>query len=205
MPKSDACNTTSIASTPRAAEGPPVFDVESLVAVYYPYVRRLALSMLDDGSDNGAAEADDAAQETFIAACQAWDTFRGEAQLRTWLTAIAVNVCRGRLRKRKRRQRLHQALTALQRLTSGPLAPEETALQNEADAHLWQAVDKLGEKHRLPIVLRYVHELSVPEIAAVLGISEGTVHSRLHTARQRLQAQLNHRFAPKEACDAPDA
>jgi RNA polymerase sigma-70 factor (ECF subfamily) len=52
-------------------------------------------------------------------------------------------------------------------------------------------VDSLGDKHRLPIILRYVHELSTPEIAAILGLSEGTVHSRLHYARQRLQASLS--------------
>ncbi len=180
-------------------------EIEGLVTLYYPYIRRLALSILDDGSDNGAAEADDAAQETFIAACRALHTFRGESHLRTWLTSIAVNTCRARLRKRKARQALHTTLAALHWLSAKPAAPEDAALQSESDTSLWRAVDGLGEKHRLPVILRYVHELTVPEIAASLGISEGTVHSRLHVARMRLQARLGDIPARKEASDDSDA
>jgi RNA polymerase sigma-70 factor (ECF subfamily) len=55
---------------------------------------------------------------------------------------------------------------------------------------LWRAIHALDDKHRLPVVLFYYHDLPTVEIAQVLGISEGTVHSRLHTARQRLRAQL---------------
>ena len=74
-------------------------DIEALVAAHYPYIHRLATSILDDHH-----EADDAAQDTFIAACRTLDTYRGEANLKTWLTAIALNVCRSRLRKRKMRR-----------------------------------------------------------------------------------------------------
>jgi RNA polymerase sigma-70 factor (ECF subfamily) len=48
----------------------------------------------------------------------------------------------------------------------------------------------MDEKHRIPIVLRYYHDLSIVEIANILGIPEGTVHSRLNTARMQLREVL---------------
>ena len=176
--------------------------LEALVGEYYAYVRRLALTILDDGSAEASAEADDAAQETFITAHRALAGFRGRASLKTWLTAIAVNACRARLRKRKLRRTLQSTLRGLhlaQRLAS----PEETALQNEARRHLWQAVDSLDQKHRLPVILRYVHALTVPEIAASLGTNEGTIHSRLHYARKTLLDRLGPGY--EEALDEPFA
>ena len=72
--------------------------IEALVREYYEYVLRLCLSVLDD-----ATEADDAAQETFISAARDLPGYRGEAEPKTWLYAIAINTCRGRLRKRRAR------------------------------------------------------------------------------------------------------
>jgi RNA polymerase sigma-70 factor (ECF subfamily) len=160
-------------------------DIESLVESYLDYVRRLALSILDEPS-----EADDAVQETFLAAYRNLGRYRGESSLKTWLTSIAVNVCRGKLRKRKMQQTLQNALEALHILSPHEATPEREAIRNEASQRLWQAVDSLDEKHRLVIALRYVHELSVPEIAVALDVNEGTIHSRLHYARRKLQALL---------------
>ena len=172
--------------------------LESLVREYYAYIRRLALTILDDGSAEAAAEAEDAAQETFITAHRALASFRGRARLKTWLTAIAVNACRARLRKRRLRQALQSTLRGLH-LAQQMASPEEAAAQNEAHRHLWQAVDSLDEKHRLPVLLRYVHDLTVPEIAASLGTNEGTVHSRLHYARKALLDRLDPGYE-----EAPD-
>jgi len=171
-------------------------SIECLVGEFYPYIRRLALSILDDPH-----EADDAAQETFIAADRAFSEFRGEAQVKTWLSAIAVNVCRGRLRKRKVRLTLQRTLNAshIQDTTSASI--EAVAVGHEAEQQLWSAVDHLDEKHRLPVLLRYVHEMSVPEIARVLDLKEGTVHSRLHYARYALQDRLGHLNSREEAPD----
>ena len=172
------------------------FSIEVLVRDYYAYIRRLALSILDDPH-----EAEDAAQETFIAAERALSTFRGEAQVKTWLSAIAVNTCRGRLRKRKMRLVLQTTLQALHLRSSRVATIEEKALQRESNRQLWLAVDKLDDKHRLPVLLRYVHDMSVPEIAVALGVNEGTVHSRLHYARYELQARLGHLESREEVSD----
>ncbi len=174
----------------------PMQDIEALVAVHYPTIRRLAASILDDPH-----EADDAAQETFIAACRALDAYRGEAELKTWLTAIAVNICRGRLRKRKVRQALQSTLEALHLASASHPTPEKVALQHEADGQIWQAVDDLDEKHRLVVILRYVHELPVPEIARILDTSAGTIYSRLHYARHMLQNRLGNPNPQAEISD----
>lgn len=160
--------------------------IEALVREYYGYVLRLCLSVLDD-----ATEADDAAQETFISAARDLPGYRGDAEPKTWLYAIAINTCRGRLRKRRARQRLENSLRAVYSLLQRSADPEQAIIQDEANWQVWRAVDDLGEKHRLPVILHYVHELSASEIAAVLGLSEGTVHSRLHYARQYLHARLS--------------
>jgi RNA polymerase sigma-70 factor (ECF subfamily) len=174
--------------------------LESLVREYYAYIRRLALTILDDGRAEAAADAEDAAQETFITAHRSLAGFRGRSSLKTWLTSIAVNACRARLRKRRIHQALQSTLHGLQR--SPRLAsPEEAALQNEAHRRLWRAVDSLDEKHRLPMILRYVHELSVAEIAESLGTNQGTVHSRLHYARKELLDRLGS--WQEEALDEP--
>jgi RNA polymerase sigma-70 factor (ECF subfamily) len=78
----------------------------------------------------------------------------------------------------------------LHRLSSA--TPEERILQSEVDRSIWAAVDNLDDKHRIPVILRYVHEFNVPEIARILDLNQGTVHSRLHYARQTLHIQLGH-------------
>ena len=172
-----------------------LLTLETLVRDYYAYIQRLALTILDDGSPDAAAnaqaEAEDAAQDTFLAASRALPNFRGDASLKTWLTTIAINQCRGRLRKRRTRRRLQKLISNLQSgINNRPSSPEDSALESDSHRRLWAAVDSLDEKHRLPVIMRYVHELPIPEIAAALSLPEGTVHSRLHHARARLQTRL---------------
>lgn len=159
--------------------------LDELAGQFYPDLYRLSFGILGD-----PAEADDAAQETLLAAAAALNTFRGEASLRTWLFAIAINVCRGQLRRRRAARMMDRALAAIQRLGAAAPGPEESTLANEQACELWTAVGRLDEKHRLPLILHYVHQMNAAEIAGLLEISEGTVYSRLHYARQRLLALL---------------
>ncbi|HZW03424.1 MAG TPA: sigma-70 family RNA polymerase sigma factor, partial [Anaerolineaceae bacterium] len=92
--------------------------------------------------------------------------------------------------KRRARQALQNTLAGVQALFGGGASPEERAASREERDRLRSAVDRLDERHRLPLVLFYEQELSAAEIAAVLDVSEGTVHSRLHYARQKLLRQL---------------
>ena len=163
-----------------------VVALENMVVAHRPTIYRLALSILDD-----AAEADEAAQDTLLAALRAVGSYRGEAAFSTWLYAITLNVCRARLRKRRTvDQLLHTLKTFFWAATEKPLWPEEAVVLTEHEAEVWQAVSELDEKHRWPIILRYYHDLSTGEIARVLKINEGTVRSRLHTAREQLRGRL---------------
>lgn len=160
--------------------------IEHFVQTYQQDVYRLALSILDDSS-----EAEDAAQEALIAALRTLDSFQGASSLKTWLYSITVNICRNRLQHQKRRERLAEILSAILRLqnTRTP-SVEEAAVRNESNEALWRGIHRMDEKHRIPIVLRYYHDLSVAEIANILQIPEGTVHSRLNTARRHLHDVL---------------
>jgi RNA polymerase sigma-70 factor (ECF subfamily) len=160
--------------------------IEDFVQAYQQNVYRLALSILDDSS-----EAEDATQEVLLAALRSLDSFRGVASLTTWLYSITVNVCRTRTQRHKRRERLIEMLGGILRFYSTRQSTvEEETIQSESDDDLWRAIHSMEEKHRIPIVLRYYHDLSVAEIANILEIPEGTVHSRLNTARRKLHAVL---------------
>jgi RNA polymerase sigma-70 factor (ECF subfamily) len=157
--------------------------IERLVQTHERDVYRLALSILDDPD-----EAEDATQEVFLAALRALDSFRGSASLKTWLFRITINVCRSRLGRRRRLGRLQQVLQSLFR--GDQPQPESEAMQHESDAALWRAVRTLNDKHRIPIILRYYHDLPAADIAEMLGVPVGTVHSRLNHAREQLRTLL---------------
>src|SRR5215208_1063421 len=145
--------------------------IENFVQTYQQDVYRLALSILDD-----PGEADDATQEALLAALRSLDSFRGSSSLKTWLYSIAVNICRNRLQRHRTYERLTKIIGEILRVRSTP-SVEESAIQNESNSALWRVIHSMNEKHRIPLVLRYYHDLSVPEIAHILQLPEGTVHS----------------------------
>jgi RNA polymerase sigma-70 factor (ECF subfamily) len=164
--------------------------VEMFVRAHQQSVYRLALSVLDD-----PAEAEEATQDALVSAINALNTYRGDSAFTTWLYAITLNTCRTRLRKHKSRDRLMETLRSVFRVSDDLVPhPEEAAIRSEADAAVALAVNALDEKHRLTVVLRYYNELSIAEIAQLLDISEGTVHSRLFTARERLRGLLRPEY-----------
>ncbi len=158
--------------------------IENFVRTYQQDIYRLALSILDD-----SFEAEDATQEALLAALRGLDSFHGDSSLKTWLTSITVNVCRTRLQRHKRYERLTRILGEVLRVRSTP-SVEDDVLRNASNEALWRVIHSMDEKHRIPIVLRYYHDLSVAEIAKILQIPEGTVHSRLNTARRQLYEVL---------------
>lgn len=159
---------------------------ESLLDHHFADIHRLALSILHDDD-----AADDAAQDTFITALRHIDRYEPGTNLRGWLSTITVNLCRDRLRRTKSQQRWSALWLGRQR---DPVAHsrhlESRHMRNEANRTLWTAVNALDEKHRLPIILRYANDLTIREVAEVLRIPEGTVHSRLHHASKKLATAL---------------
>ncbi len=173
----------------RVLKGCQEGDSEAIGAFVHtlrPQVYRFALSILRD-----PAEADEATQDSLIAAVDKLDTYRREASFKTWLFAIALNTCRGRLRKRKVRDKLLLPLTALfGRASHGSAHPEEIACRNETQAAVWRAINALDDKHREVLILRYYHELGLNDIAQTVGVSDRTVRNRLHTGHERLRVLL---------------
>ena len=160
--------------------------IETLVRQYEAGVFRLALSVLNDPMDAG-----EIAQETFITALKSLRSYRERSSFKAWLYTIALNLSRSRLRKRRRLERLRNTLAAAFHLESQRLPqPEELVIQNEKERMIWQVVSSMDDKHRIPLVLRYFLDLPIAEIAAMLATHEGTIHSRLHTARERLRIEL---------------
>ncbi len=161
-------------------------DCEELMLTYYDFVYRLAISFLLDED-----EAEDVAQETFIQANLHLDHFEPCTSMKSWLAKITLNLCHSHYRRKKARQRLQDVLKVITfHLSSANPSTEDAVIQNERQRSLKTAVEALDEKHRLPVLLRYVHGLSVPEIALALDVNEGTVYSRLHYAHQKLRDQL---------------
>ena len=165
--------------------------VEQLVRDYQPQLFRLALSILDDGSQNGSADAQEVTQDALLAALRSLDSYRGDAKLSTWLYSITLNLCRNRLRSRQRRKRIHSIIERLTTPIDSPASqPENVLIQKQTDLNLFDIVQSLNEKHRLPVILRYYQDCPIPEIAQILDIPEGTVHSRLNTARKKIRNQI---------------
>ena len=159
---------------------------------------RLARSVLRDD-----AEAEDVLQETYLRAFSKLDTFRGDSALLTWLTRIALNEARGRLRRRKPNLPL-EALTAhapeearvlmFPSVTALP-DPESSAARTQIRQLIERGIDTLPEPFRLVFILRDVEECSIEETAEQLGIRAETVKTRLHRARRLMRAALDQELA----------
>ena len=162
-----------------------------MVLSLQPELLRLASTILRDHE-----EAEEAVQDALLAALKNLETYRGEASYKTWLFSITINVCRRRRQKQIARRQLSQALQAIFRLGAGPAHPEETIIRGETCTAVRRAMNQLDEKHRMPIVLFYDHDLSIAEIAETLGLPQGTVLSRLHTAREKLRHVLQNQIHP---------
>jgi RNA polymerase sigma-70 factor (ECF subfamily) len=160
---------------------------------------RVARSVLHDD-----AEAEDVVQETYVRAFTHLDGYRGEAQLSTWLTRIALNEAFGRLRRRRITVGLKD-IDAINdqgeaRVIYLPSArrdsdPEAAAARGEVRRLLERAVDQLPDHFRVVFMLRDIEEMSVEETASHLGLRPETVKTRLHRARRLLREALNKTLA----------
>lgn len=125
--------------------------------------------------------AEDAVQETLIKAWRNADKFRGEGSELTWITRIAINVCKSYLRSPwKRRHAPAEELDALFASTDDP----------QVDDTLPRAILALSRPYREVIILYYYQELKAREIADVLHVDVSTVTARLSRARKMLREAL---------------
>jgi RNA polymerase sigma-70 factor (ECF subfamily) len=171
---------------------------EHMMRRYNRRLYRIARSITKDD-----AEAEDVLQDAYLLAHRRIATFRGDAQLSTWLTRIVVNEALARKRKEARRAEIirldGEPLSQEHDTEEGmdnaePAGPEQEAMRAEARQLLEQKIDQLPDAFRTVFVLRAVEEMTVEEVSAVLAIPEATVRTRHFRARSMLREAISREF-----------
>ena len=152
-------------------------------------VFRLALSILGRGF---AAEAEDVAQEVFLKVHHALASFRGEAEVGTWIYRITFNQAVN-LKARARYRRPHLDDTMLSHAVTAEPGPHSLVETAQRDQSLSECIQRLPEVYQSALRLYYWLGTSVAEVAALLDVPENTVKSYLHRARQLLDGMLKER------------
>jgi len=135
-----------------------------------------------------AAEAEDATQETFLRVYTRLNTYSQAHKLSSWVLSIASHYCIDRLRRRRGETVSLNEEPVAAVLPAHEAGPEESALTAEAREAVQAAVNRLDPAYRVPLILRYWHDLSYAEIADVMGLTVQAVKSRLHRARLQMEA-----------------
>ncbi|MBI3118345.1 MAG: sigma-70 family RNA polymerase sigma factor, partial [Candidatus Hydrogenedentes bacterium] len=168
----------------RRAQAGDVHAFESLVRLYRNDVYALSYHFL-----RNREEAWDVSQEVFIKVYRSLKHFRGEASFKSWLLRITANQCKDQLKKRRLDTvPFEDALKA--DAPGESLGPGRQSEASELGAVIERAVASLPPKHRTAFILREMEGLSYQEMAEAMGCNLGTVMSRLHHARKKLQEAL---------------
>lgn len=156
-----------------------------LLERYEKQVYHQALRMVSNPED-----AADMTQDAFIKAWQGLPAFQGSSSFSTWLYRLTSNVCIDFLRREKKRRgdlSLDDEERELAATLSDPApTPQRTLEQKELRRAVTEGLASLSEDHRQVLVLREISGLSYDEIALTLGLSPGTVKSRIARARLAL-------------------
>jgi len=164
----------------------------ALVEQYASTLYRVAFSVL-----RNAADAEDAVQEAFLRVLRHRDTLEEVRDHRVWLIRIVWNIVLDRKRRAKTRPETDDVADLARVLPSSGLSAEELAAAAQHHARVLACVEQLPEKERQVLTLSAFDELSSVEIAAVLGITESSVRSRLFRARNLMAGLLDHTRTPK--------
>jgi RNA polymerase sigma-70 factor (ECF subfamily) len=176
-------------------------EIERLVGSEGPRLLAFASRFCGDRS-----EAEDLVQETFARAFRAWDQLDDPDKARPWLYTIARHACQ---RMHQRRAGEPEHLEPLDELLPRPAEtvpdldgvndPHRDRLRSEARELVERGLAALPVDFRMPLLLADVAELTTAEIAAVLGLKEATVKTRIHRARLKLRAALAERLPQRPA------
>lgn len=166
------------------ARGGDASAFEGLVRTYEAPVYRLALRMCG----GRAEDAQEVAQEAFLAAWRGLPRFRGQCRFSSWLYKLTANAAVDHLRREKRRPAAVPLENAGE--PADPHTPQEELERRELHRTVQQALDRLTPEHREVLLLRQMQGLSYQEIGAALSLEEGTVKSRLSRAKRQLRTIL---------------
>ena len=166
-------------------------EFEAAVARFRPRIFRFALASLRD-----CDAAEEVTQDCFLKAHRAWQQFRGESSLQTWLMKIAVHLVRDVVRTRRfqfwKRARTGSVDVGLagEWLPDRGLSPEQQAATRQQIAAIWECLGGLSECQRTVFLLHFMEELDAAEIEAATGITRAAVKVHLfravHAVRQKV-------------------
>ncbi|HEY8073790.1 MAG TPA: RNA polymerase sigma factor [Labilithrix sp.] len=161
-------------------------DVAALGEVYdahHERVRAFARRLLGDD-----AAAEDLVQETFLALPDAIRRYRGDAPLRTFVIGVAANHGRHHTRSAVRRRAAHER--SAEAVRPSPPSPEDETRRKQLAAALTRALDALPFDQRVAIVLCDVEERTSAEAAAIVGVPEATIRTRIFHGKKKLRDAL---------------
>ena len=164
---------------------------ESLVRLLSPRALRLAIRLTGN-----RAEAEEIAQEAFLRFYTGIHSFRGESSVGTWLYQTVTRLAIDHLRRERLRRRIfffrrdEESEDPAEIIADPAPSPADRVLAEETRQRLSRALGKLPPRQRAVFVLRHQEELTLKEIADLLGLEEGTVKAHLHRAVVRLRKEL---------------
>ena len=173
---------------------------DEMVSRYWDRIFSMVNQLLRNPQD-----AEEVTQDAFIRAHRGLANFRGDSAFSTWLYQIATNLARNRYwywwrRKRDKSVSFDAPMgpdndTTLAEIIPAEVeTPDDITVSREFVARIGKGMERLGTKHREILVLRNIKNMSYEEIAQVLGISVGTVKSRIARARESLRSKLGEDF-----------
>jgi len=183
----------------RRAQNDDPWAIEQLVLRYQKKVYQIAYQMLAGDEQ----EAQDLTQDTFLKAFRNIKRFKGNASFYTWLYRIVINTCLDARRRRRRWKEIFfpwrlerpKEETRTSSLEDYPdpdknANPLMMAGKRQLEQDLKKVINTLSERQRDIFQLKIFHEMSIPEIAQVMNLAEGTVKTHLYRATQVIQKKL---------------
>src|SRR6202041_1172091 len=179
----------------RALSSEVMSDFDGLVNEYRPRIFRFNLASL-----RNRESAENLTQECFVKAYKAREQFRGAASVPTWLLQIAANLVRdhensGRLKFWRRALKV-DLTDVMDVIPDRQLSPESMLSVKQEVESIWRAAAKLPERQRTVLLLRFVEDLNLLEIAEVTGLKIGTVKTDLLHAVESVRAALEEKNCP---------
>lgn len=155
---------------------------EELVEYNTPFVMSVCLSHMKNKHD-----AEDACQEVFLKVWRNLSRFRGDSMFTTYLYTVSRNTCLDMLKKQTSTEEIPETLADRQN------TPEDEYIEREFQNAVWECLEALDTDMKTVLLLREKADMSYSEIAETLGISEGTVKSRISRAREKLLKALREK------------